>query len=98
MRFGGEVVLVYPLIDVAKHHGEGWAENLHMVGTLDFHELAVCIARGGSPGNFGGNHAILSSASDKNWTSHCPIVDPRCSNGIQEVKPQFPIRATGFTA
>jgi hypothetical protein len=38
---------------VAEHQGEEWAEDLHMVGTLDVDVFTVCIARGGLRGAFG---------------------------------------------
>ena len=48
MRFAGEVV-VYPL-EVAEHHGEEAAEDLHMVGTSTSRMDRLHSARGVLPG------------------------------------------------
>jgi hypothetical protein len=50
LRLAGELVVVYPLVEVAQHHGEEWAANQQVVGAVDLDVLAVCVARSGLPG------------------------------------------------
>jgi hypothetical protein len=95
IRFAGEVVFVYPLIDVMKDRGKGRAEDLHMVG-VHLDEFAVRVTCGSLSGHVGGDHAILAPASDKHGAGHCRIVHACRPTRIQEVKPHLRVSAPRF--